>query len=99
MLFGPEHETGLVRVRQERVPGPHAHRVAPPVVRGPRDRTGKRRRPVEAFDEGERRRERLMPGGVNEIVLDRPLEKSAFRTRMLAADLIEPVARMRNRSD
>ncbi len=32
---------------------------------------------------------------VYEIVLDRPLEKSAFRTRMLAADLIEPVARMR----
>jgi len=30
-----------------------------------------------------------------EIVLDRPLEKSAFRTRILAADLIEPVARMR----
>ena len=32
---------------------------------------------------------------VYETVLDRPLEKSAFRTRMLAADLIEPVARMR----
>jgi len=32
---------------------------------------------------------------VYEVVLDRPLEKSAFRTRMLAADLIEPVARMR----
>lgn len=32
---------------------------------------------------------------VYEIVLDRPLEKSAFRTRMLAADVIEPVARMR----
>lgn len=32
---------------------------------------------------------------VYEIVLDRPLEKSAFRTRMLTADLIEPVARMR----
>lgn len=32
---------------------------------------------------------------VYEIVLGRPLEKSAFRTRMLAADLIEPVARMR----
>lgn len=32
---------------------------------------------------------------VYEIVLDRALEKSAFRTRMLAADLIEPVARMR----
>jgi ADP-ribose pyrophosphatase YjhB (NUDIX family) len=30
-----------------------------------------------------------------EIVLDRPLEKSAFRTRVLAADLIEPVAKMR----
>ena len=30
-----------------------------------------------------------------EIVLDRPLEKSAFRTRILAADLIESVARMR----
>ncbi|MGJ5092534.1 NUDIX hydrolase [Bradyrhizobium oligotrophicum] len=30
-----------------------------------------------------------------EIVLDRPLEKSAFRTRMLSADLIEPVAKMR----
>lgn len=32
---------------------------------------------------------------VYEVVLDRPLEKSAFRTRMLTADLIEPVARMR----
>jgi 8-oxo-dGTP diphosphatase len=32
---------------------------------------------------------------VYEIVLDRPLEKSAFRTRMLAADLIEPVAKLR----
>ncbi|MBV9564115.1 MAG: NUDIX hydrolase [Bradyrhizobium sp.] len=32
---------------------------------------------------------------VYEIILDRPLEKSAFRTRMLSADLIEPVARMR----
>jgi 8-oxo-dGTP diphosphatase len=32
---------------------------------------------------------------VYEIVLDRPLEKSAFRTRVLAADLIEPVAKMR----
>jgi ADP-ribose pyrophosphatase YjhB (NUDIX family) len=32
---------------------------------------------------------------VYEIVLDRPLEKSAFRTRMLAADLIEPLAKMR----
>jgi 8-oxo-dGTP diphosphatase len=32
---------------------------------------------------------------VYEIVLDRPLEKSAFRTRILGADLIEPVARMR----
>ncbi len=32
---------------------------------------------------------------VYEIVLDRPLEKSAFRTRILAADLIEPVARVR----
>jgi 8-oxo-dGTP diphosphatase len=32
---------------------------------------------------------------VYEIVLDRPLEKSAFRTRILSADLIEPVARMR----
>jgi ADP-ribose pyrophosphatase YjhB (NUDIX family) len=32
---------------------------------------------------------------VYEIVLDRPLEKSAFRTRILAADLIEPVAKMR----
>ena len=32
---------------------------------------------------------------VYEIVLDRPLEKSAFRTRMLTADLIEPVAKMR----
>ena len=30
-----------------------------------------------------------------EIVLDRALEKSAFRTRMLTADLIEPVAKMR----
>ena len=32
---------------------------------------------------------------VYEIVLDRPLEKSAFRTRMLATDLIETVAKMR----
>jgi ADP-ribose pyrophosphatase YjhB (NUDIX family) len=32
---------------------------------------------------------------VYEIVLGRPLEKSAFRTRMLAADLIEPLAKMR----
>ena len=32
---------------------------------------------------------------VYEIVLDRPLEKSAFRTRILAADLVEPVAGMR----
>jgi ADP-ribose pyrophosphatase YjhB (NUDIX family) len=30
-----------------------------------------------------------------EIVLDRPLEKSAFRTRMLSADLIEPIDKMR----
>jgi ADP-ribose pyrophosphatase YjhB (NUDIX family) len=32
---------------------------------------------------------------VYEIVLGRQLEKSAFRTRMLAADLIAPVAKMR----
>lgn len=32
---------------------------------------------------------------VYEVVLGRPLEKSAFRTRMLAIDLIEPIARMR----
>jgi 8-oxo-dGTP diphosphatase len=32
---------------------------------------------------------------VYEMILDRPLEKSAFRTRMLAADLIEPVSKMR----
>jgi ADP-ribose pyrophosphatase YjhB (NUDIX family) len=32
---------------------------------------------------------------VYEIVLDRSLEKSAFRTRMLSADLIEPVSKMR----
>jgi ADP-ribose pyrophosphatase YjhB (NUDIX family) len=32
---------------------------------------------------------------VYEIVLDRPLEKSAFRTRILAADMIEPIAKMR----
>lgn len=32
---------------------------------------------------------------VYEIVLDRPLEKSAFRTRILSADLIEPIAKMR----
>jgi 8-oxo-dGTP diphosphatase len=36
---------------------------------------------------------------VYEIVLDRPLEKSAFRTRVLAADLIEPVAKMRRGSN
>ncbi len=36
---------------------------------------------------------------VYEIVLERPLEKSAFRTRMLAADLIEPVARVRRGPD
>ena len=28
-------------------------------------------------------------------MLDRPLEKSAFRTRMLSADVVEPVARTR----
>ncbi|MCP3470743.1 NUDIX hydrolase [Bradyrhizobium sp. CCGUVB1N3] len=32
---------------------------------------------------------------VYEIVLDRPLEKSAFRTRILSADMIEPIAKMR----
>ncbi|MDN4988720.1 NUDIX domain-containing protein [Bradyrhizobium sp. WYCCWR 13022] len=32
---------------------------------------------------------------VYEVVLDRPLEKSAFRTRILSADVIEPVAKMR----
>jgi ADP-ribose pyrophosphatase YjhB (NUDIX family) len=32
---------------------------------------------------------------VYEAVLDRPLEKSAFRTRMLSADVVEPVARTR----
>lgn len=32
---------------------------------------------------------------VYEIVLGRPLEKSAFRTRILAADLVEPVSKMR----
>ncbi|QOZ52593.1 NUDIX domain-containing protein [Bradyrhizobium arachidis] len=32
---------------------------------------------------------------VYEVVLDRPLEKSAFRTRILSADIIEPVAKMR----
>jgi 8-oxo-dGTP diphosphatase len=32
---------------------------------------------------------------VSETIPGRPLEKSAFRTRMLAADLIEPVAKMR----
>lgn len=32
---------------------------------------------------------------VYEIVLDRPLEKSAFRTRILAADLVEPIAKLR----
>jgi 8-oxo-dGTP diphosphatase len=32
---------------------------------------------------------------VYEIVLGRPLEKSAFRTRMLAADVIEAVAKVR----
>lgn len=32
---------------------------------------------------------------VYEIVLDRSLEKSAFRTRLLSADAIEPVARTR----
>jgi 8-oxo-dGTP diphosphatase len=32
---------------------------------------------------------------VYEIVLDRALEKSAFRTRMLAAELIEPLAKTR----
>ncbi|MCG2632186.1 NUDIX hydrolase [Bradyrhizobium sp. WYCCWR 13023] len=32
---------------------------------------------------------------VYERVLDRPLEKSAFRTRILSADMIEPVAKMR----
>jgi len=32
---------------------------------------------------------------VYEVVLGRPLEKSAFRTRMLTADVIEPLAKMR----
>jgi 8-oxo-dGTP diphosphatase len=32
---------------------------------------------------------------VYEAVLDRPLEKSAFRTRMLAADVLEPIAKTR----
>jgi 8-oxo-dGTP diphosphatase len=32
---------------------------------------------------------------VYEIVLDRPLEKSAFRTRILSTDMIEAVAKMR----
>jgi 8-oxo-dGTP diphosphatase len=32
---------------------------------------------------------------VYEVVLDRPLEKSAFRTRMLSADLVEPIAKTR----
>jgi 8-oxo-dGTP diphosphatase len=32
---------------------------------------------------------------VYEIILGRPLEKSAFRTRMLAADLVEPISKMR----
>lgn len=30
-----------------------------------------------------------------EIILERPIEKSAFRTRILATDLISPVAKMR----
>jgi 8-oxo-dGTP diphosphatase len=32
---------------------------------------------------------------VYETVLDRPLEKSAFRTRMLAAGLVEPISKVR----
>jgi 8-oxo-dGTP diphosphatase len=32
---------------------------------------------------------------VYEAVLDRPLEKSAFRTRMLSADVVEPIAKTR----
>ena len=32
---------------------------------------------------------------VYEIVLDRPLEKSAFRTRILTSGLIAPIARRR----
>ena len=32
---------------------------------------------------------------VYEVILGRPLEKSAFRTRMLAADLVEPLSKMR----
>jgi len=36
---------------------------------------------------------------VYEAVLDRPLEKSAFRTRMLSADVVEPVARTRKGSN
>lgn len=32
---------------------------------------------------------------VYEVILDRPLEKSAFRTRILAAEIVEPVSRMR----
>lgn len=30
-----------------------------------------------------------------EVVLERPLEKSAFRTRVLAADLVQPIAKTR----
>jgi hypothetical protein len=33
--------------------------------------------------------------GMYEVVLERPLEKSAFRTRVLAADLVEPIAKTR----
>jgi len=58
---------------------------------------------VEILEAAIQRPARLMPQEftlpdpqrVYEIVLDRPLEKSVFRTRMLAADLIEPVAKMR----
>jgi 8-oxo-dGTP diphosphatase len=32
---------------------------------------------------------------VYEVVLDRPLEKSAFRTRMLSGDVVEPIAKTR----
>jgi 8-oxo-dGTP diphosphatase len=32
---------------------------------------------------------------VYEVVLDRPLEKSAFRTRILSADVVEPIAKTR----
>ena len=43
-------------MREERVPGAHAHGVAPAVVLWSLDRTGPRRRAIATLDEGQGRR-------------------------------------------